>query len=147
MVSLHARSYGNEGLKRWFRVQCDSYADCYSGCLVSPEKNCYSIIIITIIVVAYLWAWQSSNPVQYSTLVVHSTVPFQKSSPPNSYTHYFWTADILFLFWHKRTSLLSSLSIAIHLYVCYSYCIKAITTYSVESEMYSDVNPHMNRLS
>ena len=30
---------------------------------------------------SYLWAWHSSNPVQYSTPVVHSTVPFYHSSP------------------------------------------------------------------
>ena len=47
--------------------------------IVSPDKKCY-------LITAYLWVWQSSNPVQYSTPVVHSTVLFQKSSPPSSYT-------------------------------------------------------------
>ena len=36
--------------------------------------------------IVYLWAWHSSNPVQYSTPVVHYTVPFHHSSPPNSHT-------------------------------------------------------------
>ena len=34
------------------------------------------------------WPHPSNNPVHYSTPVVHSTTPFHRSSPPNSYTHY-----------------------------------------------------------
>ena len=33
-----------------------------------------------------LWAWHSSSPVQCSTPVVHSTVPFHHSTPSNSHS-------------------------------------------------------------